>query len=121
MNKKRNQGFALILLSQLAIVAVGMFLIWAFSVQIPDARIEQFRAVALGTLFAIATFLLLTLVYRFGGKFAESLLSDTRRVSGIFSGYSLVHLACVAVLAGVGGGVAVSWLSTNLAEQSPRN
>jgi membrane protease YdiL (CAAX protease family) len=97
-----SKGFALILLSQMAIVAVGMFLIWALSVQIPDAQIERFRAVTVGTLLSIATFLLFTLIYRFGGKFAQALLNDTRRVSGIFSGYSWGRLACVAVLAGVG-------------------
>ncbi|MDZ4263342.1 MAG: type II CAAX endopeptidase family protein [Pseudomonadota bacterium] len=120
MNKKRDRGFALILLSQLAIVAVGMFLIWAFSVQTPDAKIGRLYAVAMGTLFAMVTFLLFTLIYRFGGKFAQALLNDTRRVSGIFSGYSLGHLACVAALAGVGEellfrGFLQLWLSSHFA------
>lgn len=120
MVSKSMKGFALILLSQLAIVAVGMFLIWAFSVQIPHTNIGWLKAVVIGTLFAVATFLLLILVYRFGGKFAESLLSDTRRVSGIFSGYSWLHLACVAALAGVGEellfrGFLQTWLSNHFA------
>lgn len=118
MNKKRDQRFALILLSQLAIVAVGMFLIWVFSVQIPGAHIERLNAVAIGTLLAIVTFLLFAVIYRFGGKFAQALLNDTRRVSGIFSGYSWVHLACVAALAGVGEellfrGFLQTWLSNH--------
>lgn len=120
MNKKRDQSFALILLSQLAIVAVGMFLIWAFSVQIPDAHIERLNAVAIGTLLAIVTFLLFAVIYRFGGRFAQALLNDTHRVSGIFSGYSLVHIACVAALAGVGEellfrGFLQTWLGNHFA------
>ncbi|WP_394985228.1 CPBP family intramembrane glutamic endopeptidase [Cellvibrio sp.] len=70
--------------------------------QIPGAHIERLNAVAIGTLLAIVTFLLFAVIYRFGGKFAQSLLNDTRRVSGIFSSYSWMHLACVATLAGVG-------------------
>lgn len=120
MSKKFSKGFAFILLSQLAIVAAGMFFIWAFGVHIPDANIGWPQAVVIGALFAIATFLLLTLVYRFGGKFAESLLNDTRRVSGIFNGYSWLHLACVAALAGVGEellfrGFLQTWLSNHFA------
>lgn len=112
------KGFALILLSQLAIVAVGTFLIWACSVQIPAAKIARLDAIAIGTLLAIATFLLFAVVYRFGGKFAQALLNDTRRISGIFSGYSLVHLACVAALAGVGEellfrGFLQTWLASH--------
>jgi len=118
MGNNFSKGFALILLSQLAIVAMGIFLIWALSVKIPDAQIEQFRAVALGSLLAIATFLLFTLIYRFGGKFAQALLNDTRRVSGIFGGYSWLHLSCVAALAGVGEellfrGFLQAWLSNH--------
>lgn len=120
MNKKRDRDFALILLSQLAIVVVGMFLIWAFSVQTPDANIGWPHAVSIGTLLAIVTFLLFSVIYRSGGKFAQALLNDTRRVSGIFSGYSLVHLACVAALAGVGEellfrGFLQTWLNNHLA------
>lgn len=120
MNKKWDRSFALILLSQLAIVAVGMFLIWAFSVQIPGANIETLHAIAIGSLLAMVTFLLFAVIYRFGGKFAQALLNDTRRVSGIFSGYSLIHLACVAALAGVGEellfrGFLQVWLSNHFA------
>lgn len=102
MSSKSTKGFALILLSQLAIVALGIFFIWVFDVQIPDANIGWLQAVAIGALLAITTFLLFAVVYRFGGKFAQALLNDTRRVSTLFSGYSWAHLACVAVLAGVG-------------------
>lgn len=120
MYDKRDQGFALILLSQLAIVAVGMFLIWVFSVQIPGTNIETLHAIAIGSLLAMVTFLLFAVIYRFGGKFAQALLNDTRRVSGIFSGYSLMHLACVAALAGVGEellfrGFLQVWLSNHFA------
>jgi membrane protease YdiL (CAAX protease family) len=120
MSNKFSKGFALILLSQLAIVALGIFFIWALGVQRPDANIGWLQAVVIGTLLAITTFVLFALVYRFGGKFAQALLNDTRRVSGIFGGYSLVHLACVAVLAGVGEellfrGFLQTWLSNHFA------
>lgn len=120
MEKKRDPRFALILLSQLAIAAVGMFLIWALDVQIPGAHIDWFPSVAMGTLLAIVTFVLFTFIYRFGGKFAQALLNDTRRVSGIFGGYSWLHLACVAALAGVGEellfrGFLQAWLSNHFA------
>ena len=102
MSSKSTKGFALVLLSQLAIVALGLFFIWAFDVQIPDANIGELYAVVIGTILAICTFLLFVIVYRFGGKFAQALLNDSRRVSTLFNGYSWAHLACVAVLAGVG-------------------
>lgn len=80
MEKKRDPRFALILLSQLAIAGVGMFLIWALGVQIPDAHIEWFPSVAMGTLLAIVTFVLFTFIYRFGGRFAQALLKAKSRI-----------------------------------------
>jgi uncharacterized protein len=64
--------------------------------------------------------LLFVLIYRFGGKFAQSLLNDLHRVSWIFKGYSWVHISCVAVLAGVGEellfrGFLQTWLSNHFA------
>lgn len=102
MVSRSVKGFAFILLSQLAIVVMGILLIWGFGVQMPKANIGARQAIAIGTLLAIVTFLLFTFIYRFGGKFAQALLNDTHRVSGIFGGYSWLHLTCVAVLAGVG-------------------
>ena len=85
----------------------------------PNANVETLHAITIGSLLAIVTFLLFTLIYRFGGKFAQALLNDTRRVSGIFGGYSWLHLACVAVLAGVGEellfrGFLQTWLSSHV-------
>lgn len=102
MNKNSLHTFVLILLSQLVIVVAGILLIWGFGVQMPNANVGALHAIAIGTLLAFITFLLFALIYRFGGKFALALLNDARRVSGLFSGYSWLHLACVAALAGVG-------------------
>lgn len=102
MNKKSSHTFVLILLSQLVIVVAGILLIWGFGVQMPIANVGALQAITIGTLLAFITFLLFALIYRFGGKFAQALVNDVRRVSGIFSGYSWLHLACVAALAGVG-------------------
>lgn len=102
MDKKSSHTFVLVLLSQLVIVVAGILLIWGFGMQMPNANVGALQAITIGTLLAFITFLLFALIYRFGGKFAQALLNDARRVSGIFSGYSWLHLACVAALAGVG-------------------
>ena len=120
MSNKFSKSFALVLLSQLAIVALGVFFIWAFDVQIPDANVGWLQAVAIGTLLAMTTLLLFTLIYRFGGKFAQMLVNDSLRVSAIFSRYTWVHFACVAALAGVGEellfrGFLQTWLSNHFA------
>lgn len=101
-NKQQAPNFGFILLSQSAIVAVSGFLLWVLDVKLPDANIDTLQAIAVGTLLALVTFLIFALVYRFGGKFAQSLLNDLRRVSWIFKGYSWAHFSCVAALAGVG-------------------
>lgn len=120
MSNKFSKSFALVLLSQLAIVALGVFFIWAFGVQIPDANVGWLQAAAIGSLLAMTTLLLFALIYRFGGKFAQMLVNDSLRVSAIFSRYSWVHFACVAALAGVGEellfrGFLQTWLSNHFA------
>lgn len=117
-NKQQARNFGLILLSQLTIMAVGGLFLWALGVKLPDANINAFQSVAVGTFLAITTFLLFVLVYRFGGKFAQSLLNDLHRVSWIFKGYSWAHISCVAALAGIGEellfrGFLQTWLSNH--------
>lgn len=101
-NKQQVGGFGFIALSQSVIVAAAIFFLWLLDVQLPGASIGWLKAFVVGTLLAIATFLLFALVYRFGGRFAQSLLNDIHRVSGMFNDYSWLHLGCVAILAGVG-------------------
>lgn len=120
MNKKSPHTFVLILLRQLVIVVAGILLIWGFGMQMPNANVGVLHSIAVGTLLAFITFLLFALIYRFGGKFAQALLIDARRVSGIFCGYSWLHLACVAALAGVGEellfrGFLQTWLDNSFA------
>lgn len=117
--KQAAPNFSLILLSQVAIVAAGGGLLWALGVPLPTANISLLKAIAVGTLLAIATFLLFVLVYRFGGKFAQSLLNDLQRVSWIFKGYSWAHISCVAALAGMGEellfrGFLQTWLASHI-------
>jgi uncharacterized protein len=119
-NKQQAPNFGFILLSQSAIVAAGGFFLWVLGVKLPDANIDTLQAIALGVLLAIATFLIFALVYRFGGKFAQSLLNDLHRVSWIFKGYSWVHVSCVAALAGLGEellfrGFLQTWLNSQVA------
>lgn len=116
--KQQTPNFGFILLSQSAIVAAAGFLLWAVDVKLPGANINTLHAIAVGALLAVATFLIFALVYRFGGKFAQSLLNDLRRVSWIFKGYSWAHFGCIAALAGVGEellfrGFLQTWLNSH--------
>lgn len=101
-NKDKKSGFGLILLSQLAIVLLGVVLIQWLDVPLPESKINELAAAIVGTLLAVLTFALVFLLYRYGGKFAQELLNDIRRVSGLFVGYSWGHVVLVATLAGVG-------------------
>ena len=117
--KQQAPNFGLVLLSQSAIVVAGGFLLWALGVKLPAANISTLQAIAAGAVLAITTFLIFALVYRFGGRFAQSLLNDLHRVSWIFKGYAWLHISCVAALAGVGEellfrGFLQTWLNSHI-------
>lgn len=101
-NNHKKSGFSLVLLSQLVIVLLAAVLIHWLNVPFLDPRFNDFVAVCGGILLAILTHFLFVLLYRYGGKFAQQLLRDIRRVSGLFATYSWGHFLLIAMLAGVG-------------------
>lgn len=101
-NNHKKSGFSLVLLSQLAIVLLAAVFIHWLNVSFLTSRFNDFVAVCGGILLAILTHILFVLLYRYGGKFAQQLLRDIRRVSGLFATYSWGHFLLIATLAGVG-------------------
>lgn len=119
-NKQQNPGFGMVLVSQLSIVLSGVVLLWAMDISLPEPAIGSFAAICSGTLLALATFVIFFWLYRFGGKFAQTLLDDIRRVSGLFRRCGWWHIACIATLAGIGEellfrGFLQGWLGSYMA------
>ncbi len=101
-NKPQTPGLGVVLVSQLAIVVLGVAGIWALDVTLPAANINWMIASALGITLAVITFVIFLIIYRVGGRFAQMLLDDLRRVWGLFNGYSWGKITFIAALAGIG-------------------
>jgi len=119
-NKQQAPGVGVVLASQLAIVLLGIAGIWLLNVSLPAATIGWMLASIFGVVLAVMTFAIFLLVYRFGGRFAQTLLTDLQRVWGLFAGYSWIKMVVVATLAGIGEellfrGFAQTWLNNYLA------
>ncbi len=97
-----KENFRLILASQLAIVLLGAFLLWAVEVSLPSAIIGELSAIGGGIVLAVVTFFLIALLFRIGGNFAQVLRADIQRVMVLFTGCSWWHVTCIAALAGIG-------------------
>lgn len=115
-NKQRAPGLGVVLASQLAIVLLGVAGIWLLNVSLPAAKIGWVLASIFGIALAVITFAIFLSVYRFGGRFAQTLLTDLQRVWGLFAGYSWGKMIVVATLAGIGEellfrGFAQTWLN----------
>lgn len=95
-------GFSLVIASQVFFLALALLLLWWLDISLPAAAINQWAALLAGLVLAVATFGIFALVYRFGGRFAASLLADLQRIRGLFTHYSWWQLALVAALAGLG-------------------
>lgn len=101
-NKDKKSGFSVILLSQLAILLLGVVLfLWA-GIVLPKSRIGVGVSAIGGVGLAVFTFGFFLLIYRYGGTLARELANDIRRVSGLFVGYSWGQIVLVAALAGIG-------------------
>jgi membrane protease YdiL (CAAX protease family) len=107
--------FSLVLKSQFFVVALALLLLPLINT-LPETKINTLQAIAVGVTLAAITFLFFWLLYKYGGRFMQTLKGDIRRIVSLFTGYSLWQCACIAVLAGVGEellfrGVVQVWLT----------
>lgn len=119
-NKRQASGVGVVLASQLAVVLLGVAGIWLLNISLPAAKIGWVLASIFGVVLAVITFAVFFLVYRCGGRFAQTLLTDLQRVWGLFTGYSWLKIIGVATLAGIGEellfrGFAQTWLNNYVA------
>ncbi|WP_039917415.1 CPBP family intramembrane glutamic endopeptidase [Cellvibrio mixtus] len=101
-NKPQTPGLGVVLVSQAAILVLGLAGIWILDVSLPEAKLDAIVASAFGIILAVVTFAIFLAIYRFGGRFAQMLLADLQRVWGLFHGYSWGKIIFVAALAGIG-------------------
>ena len=118
-NKQQASGMGVVVVSQSAIVLLGVAGIWLLNISLPAAKIGGGLASIFGVFLAVITFAIFFLVYRFGGRFAQTLLTDLQRVWGLFTGYSWLKIIVVASLAGIGEellfrGFAQTWLNSSV-------
>lgn len=101
-NSHKTSAFTLILLSQCAILFLGLVLTYWLSPIHSEPTLDESIAIGYGVVLAIVTLIIFVAVYRLGGNFSAQLLIDIRRVTGLFIGYSWCQLLVVSCLAGVG-------------------
>lgn len=99
---ERKLGFGEVIVSQLVILLVGALALrfstihwqlWGFSPLVDSL---------LAVLAALFTYGVIYSMYRYGGRFAASLLADVQKITLHFADYSWAKITCVALLAGVG-------------------
>ena len=95
-------SFTYVLISQFSIVFIGLLIIVAADVQWRLWFSSPAVDVLLGVFAATLTYFLMYLLYLHGGKVADQLTADVKKMGRHFVGYSWAKLIFISALAGIG-------------------
>ncbi|MEN0035576.1 MAG: CPBP family intramembrane glutamic endopeptidase [Cellvibrio sp.] len=95
-------SFAYVLVSQFCIVFIGCLIVIAAELPWRWWHSSPVVDLSLGIFAAVVTYALMYFVYLYGGRVAEQLTIDVKKMGRHFIGYSWGKLVIISILAGVG-------------------
>lgn len=102
MHNNKKITFLYILFSQFFIVFIGLVVVDAADLPWHLWFMSPVTDLLLAVCAAVLTYLLMYMVYLYGGRAAEQLTSDVKKMGRLFIGYSWGRLIVISALAGIG-------------------